>query len=82
MRPVRRRRKAEEQSDLATLGRLYKKELPISRAKKQDLNELCKKLVIPKEYHYWYETIPSEIDVVDMTPVPDTHDSDVEDSTL
>ncbi len=36
----------------------YKKRLPMSKLKMKDLEKLCKKGVIPTEYHDWYNKLP------------------------
>ena len=40
---------------------LYMKELPISKAKKKDIESLCSSGAIPKFYHAYYEGIPCSI---------------------
>ncbi|XP_045506624.1 uncharacterized protein LOC123702846 [Colias croceus] len=40
------------------LPRAYKQCLPITKLKKKDLLQLCKKNIIPKELHGWYESLP------------------------
>ena len=42
--------------------------------------ELCKKKVIDKDYHLWYEKRPVAADVVDTIPLPNVGEStDIED---
>lgn len=40
------------------LPRAYQQYLPITKQKKKDLLQLCKKNIIPKELHGWYEGLP------------------------
>jgi hypothetical protein len=37
----------------------YEQYLPISKAKKKDLLQLCRKNIIPTELHGWYESLPA-----------------------
>ncbi|GFS11371.1 metalloendopeptidase, partial [Elysia marginata] len=54
----------------------YKKMLPISKSKKADLLKLCKSLVIPKEVHAWYESLPTSDTAKHLTPEPAEGDSE------
>lgn len=64
-----------------TLGELippkYKQKLPISAAKKKDLLALCKKGVIPREFHHYYKALQSNAAVQDTLLEPDAEESDV-----
>lgn len=42
---------------------LYQSNLPISNEKKKDLVTLCRKMVIPVEFHSWYESLPASINI-------------------
>ena len=53
-----------------TLQPKYKKQLPISKAKKDDLIELCTKNVIDKDYHAWYAALPVAAGITDKVPLP------------
>ncbi len=46
----------------------YQEKLKISNLKKRDLLSLCTKGHIPKEYHSFYEHLPSSEAVIDMVP--------------
>ena len=75
-----RRQKPEAQTTEKILQHKYAQPFPISSAKKRDLVELCKKNVIDKDYHKWYEDLPVAADIVDKVPLPNTGDtSDTED---
>ncbi len=66
---------------ISALDPLYKKQLPISRAKKADLLSLCQKMVIPEEFHCWYAVLVSvgkEADVVADPGVGVDEDAEVE----
>jgi len=49
--------------------------LPISTAKYNDLQKLCKQNVIPSQYHAWYASLPSTLRVLDLNPILES-DSD------
>ncbi|CAG4939067.1 unnamed protein product [Parnassius apollo] len=80
---TRKRRKLEEQTDGQGTEELmqvlknykmppaYSSPLPISEAKKKDLNNLCAKGIIPQELHLWYQSLPTSKDVVDRILEPD-----------
>ena len=53
-----------------TLQPKYKKQLPISKAKKDDLIALCNKNVIDGEYHAWYKALPVAAGITDKVPLP------------
>lgn len=56
---------------LLNLEQLYKKELPIPQAKKNDLLQLCKRGVIPKEDHRFFQLLKINKDkMTDKTPEP------------
>lgn len=42
------------------LQKLYSRQLPISAAKKKDLLTLCRKKIIPQEFHAMYKSLPVE----------------------
>ena len=53
--------------------------LPISKAKKKDLIELCRDGTIPTEFHTFYNSLPCESDVADCLAEPNyDEDSDIE----
>ena len=60
----------------------YKEKVPISVAKKSDLLDLCKSLVIPKQYWKFYEMLPTNVKVKDRLTCPDIledeSDTDIE----
>ncbi|GFO45281.1 hypothetical protein PoB_007178600 [Plakobranchus ocellatus] len=60
------------------LNPVYNKILPISQATKSDLLELCKKLVIPGEYHAVYANLPCSDTPRDNAPEPAADDTDKE----
>ena len=49
----------------------YKYKLPLSVAKKNDLLDLCKGLVIPEEHWGYYEDLPTSKNVKDRLPCTD-----------
>lgn len=58
---------------------LYKRLLPISKEKKSDLLNLCRKGIIPEEYHGWYNSLPVSGSVNnEPAPEPEFSDSDEE----
>ena len=46
----------------------------ISTAKYNDLQDLCRSLCIPKDYHAFYESLPRTSTVSDVLPEPDIDD--------
>ncbi|CAK1600206.1 unnamed protein product [Parnassius mnemosyne] len=54
----------------------YKQCLPITKQKKKDLLQLCKKNIIPKELHGWYESLPCSYE--DQGPSRSTDSSEVD----
>ena len=58
------------------LPRKYSGKIPISEAKKNDLLDLCKSLVIPEVYRGFYEAIPTSRTVKDKLPLPDVQDNE------
>ena len=65
---------------------MYNKQLPISKAKHNDLQFLCKKLVIPEEFHSFYNSlttsdIPDKLDETDVEEKSDEGD-DCDDSVV
>jgi len=57
------------------LKKVYTSMLPISTAKYNDLQKLCKQNVIPSQYHAWYASLPSTLRVLDLNPILES-DSD------
>lgn len=41
------------------LEKAYTQQLPLTKDKKKDLLNLCRKKIIPEELHAWYESLPS-----------------------
>ncbi|GFO04076.1 hypothetical protein PoB_003058100 [Plakobranchus ocellatus] len=64
------------------LNPVYKKILPISQITKSDLLELCKKLVIPREYRAWYANLLSSDTSTDNAPEPAADYTGVEQTAL
>lgn len=58
----------------------FSSELPISEAKKADLQKMCKDLTIPRAYHYFYESLKTSRDVRDNLPEPDIDEESQTDS--
>ena len=54
------------------IPRKYDSKLPISAAKKKDLMQMCRKGVIPTEFHDFYESLPSNSSAPDKLGEPDT----------
>ena len=55
----------------------YKDQLPITNAKKIDLLWMCEKLIIPKVYHGFYESLVSSSNQKEK-PVSDFEEEDEE----
>ncbi|KAK9717659.1 hypothetical protein QE152_g23633 [Popillia japonica] len=51
--------------------------LPISYKNKRNLLKLCKKEIIVKECHVWYESLPADQNIGDRTAEPAVEDEDV-----
>lgn len=66
-------------SDLKIL-KAYAKVRPITDKKKKDLLNLCKgeNPPIPEEFHRYYKSLPTSIDLKDTIPEPSFEDSDLE----
>lgn len=62
------------------LQQLYKNPLPVSIAKKKDLLNLCKKGIIPDEYHGWFESLVTDSETVDRVPDASKSDEDSDES--
>jgi hypothetical protein len=60
------------------LSKLYKSKLPISSAKKKDLIALCKKGIIPSEFHDYYKSLPTSQSATELLAEPDIEESDVD----
>jgi hypothetical protein len=52
-----------------TIPPCYNAKLPITQAKKNDLLGLCKKGIIPEEYHPYYHSLPTATSARDLIPV-------------
>ncbi|CAH1643294.1 unnamed protein product [Spodoptera littoralis] len=77
-RPTRRTQNSEMPTiNTEDLPRAYKQCLPITKQKKKDLLQLCKKNIIPKELHGWYEGLPCLNE--DQGTPPCTDSSEVDD---
>jgi len=73
-------RRARPSSKDTGLKQKYKNQLPISKAKKDDLLDLCKQNVIHADYHGWYKDLPVASNVIDKVPLPSINeDSSTED---
>ena len=57
---------------------LYSTKIPISSAKKEDLNYLCTSGVIPEEFHTFYFNLPSCSNARDRLPEPDVNEQDID----
>lgn len=57
---------------------LYKSKLPISSAKRKDLLAMCKKGVIPTEFHEFYKALPASQNIKERLPEPDKDESDAD----
>ena len=55
----------------ALLNKAYATELPISEAKKKDLQKMCEDLTIPRVYHNFYKSLKTSRDIRDTLPEPD-----------
>ena len=53
-----------------SLSPCYQAKLPISVAKKADLVNLCKKQIIPEEFHGYYNSLPTTKNKTDVIPSP------------
>lgn len=53
----------------------YKHQLPVSKAKYNDLQALSRKRIIPEEFHGWYASLPYSGTAVDSVPEPSVGDS-------
>lgn len=56
---------------VANLHKAYVKSFAISNKKKNDLLKMCEDLTIPKAYHSFYASIPSNVTTRDCLPEPD-----------
>lgn len=63
------------------LQKLYSRQLPISAAKKKDLLTLCRKKVIPQEFHAMYKSLPVEKNVTDKARELSAGSNDSEESS-
>ena len=59
---------------------LYQDKIPISQAKKKDLQALCNKQIIPPEYHSYYSNLPSA-NIAEKCPAP-AQDEEVVDTDM
>lgn len=71
-------RRSTDNAMSSSIPRAYAARLPISEAKKKDLLSLCKKCVIPKELHHWYNELPSSHFMRDALPEPDLNEEDTQ----
>ncbi|XP_063225537.1 uncharacterized protein LOC134532706 [Bacillus rossius redtenbacheri] len=62
------------------LLKAYSNPLPISVAKKNDLQKLCRSGIIPEELHGWYNNLPTSDTITDILPGPAVEDSGSDDS--
>ncbi|KAI8424377.1 hypothetical protein MSG28_002903 [Choristoneura fumiferana] len=60
------------------IPKAYLTPLPNSEAKKKDLTGLCVKGIILQDLHYWYESLPTQKDIIDTLPEPDITEEDPE----
>lgn len=58
-----------------SLGQKYKRELPVSKAKLNDLQGLCKNNIIPSDYQSFYYNLSSE-DKKDRLAEPDAEEEE------
>lgn len=70
------RRLQRNQDHVRQIDQLYLEKLPISILKKKDLEDLCKKNVIPTKYHDEYLNMQSNNTVRDVLPETDEEDCD------
>jgi hypothetical protein len=61
---------------ISNLELKYDGKLKISKPKKDDLIALCKSLVIPPEFHGFYEKLEAGNNVKDRLPLPDADETD------
>lgn len=54
---------------------VYKSQIPITKAKYNDLMKLCSKGVIPVELHAWYAQLPTSATATDVTVEPGVEDT-------
>jgi hypothetical protein len=52
----------------------YTRQIPISRAKKKDLIDLCRTKVIDDDYYSSYEALPADTGVEDKLPSPEVEE--------
>jgi hypothetical protein len=71
-------KKETQPSAKCPLSKLYKSKLPISSAKKKDLIALCKKGIIPSEFHDYYKSLPTSQSATELLAEPDIEESDVD----
>jgi len=55
---------------------LYTRSVPISHEKFKDLQDLCKKLVIPSEHHNFYSSLVHSKQARDNLDQPDVEEND------
>lgn len=61
-----------------SLTKVYNQPLPLSIQKQKDLNDLCVGLLIPREYHQFYNSLISSTNARDKLSEPDDQESDQE----
>jgi hypothetical protein len=62
------------------LQQIYKKQLPISSAKKNDLLDLCRTGVIPSNCRGFFEALPASNTARDMAAEAAVDDSELDDN--
>ena len=80
IRRATRGRKILDTNILQMLKPLYTKPVPISLAKYNDLQELCRKFVIPAEHHSFYRSLVHSNSERDALDEPDAEESDCEET--
>jgi len=75
-RPARRGRMATRNVPVTqySVDQAYKTQIPISKAKLQDLKSLCKDLIIPQIFHEFYNGLVDSADVRDTVPETDVEE--------
>lgn len=73
--PIQGRQKSKLDINKLSLGQKYKRELPVSKAKLNDLQGLCKNNIIPSDYQSFYYNLSSE-DKKDRLAEPDAEEEE------
>lgn len=80
MLKIRGRRGRQEKVFDKPLAKRYKDRIPISAAKKADLERMCNLKIIPERHHSFYRSLPCDGSVRDRLPEPDvTEEMDTSD---